>query len=126
MSTSKLFVMAILTVVIVILSTNVMAERPLSKGEFLGASFDAMDIDNDGKISRNEYMKKYEERFDIFDVNDDGYVTKEEVMKTARPKFKEPKEIVIQKAKMRFDYIDTDNDGKISKEEWISDNPNRP
>jgi len=126
MNTSKLFVVVILTVLLVFMATYVLAQQRPSKGEFLDATFEAIDTDNDGKISRDEYMKISEERFDRFDINDDGYLTQEEVKETAADKSEELKKKAIQKAKIRFDSIDTDNDGKISKEEWISAHPNQP
>jgi Ca2+-binding EF-hand superfamily protein len=108
------------------MATNVLSQQKLNKGEFLGASFDKMDADKDGKISRGEYLKIHEERFDKFDVNDDGYLTEEEVKETTGHMSEEAKKKALQKAKIRFDSIDTDRDGKISKEEWISAHPDRP
>ena len=126
MKTSELFIIVILSVILTFMATHVLAQQKYNKGEFLGASFDKMDADKDGKISRDEYLKTHDERFKKFDVNGDGYLTQEEVKETAGQMSEEAKKKAIQKAKMRFDAIDTDKDGKISKAEWMSAHPNRP
>lgn len=38
----------------------------------------AMDIDNDGKVSKKEYMDYMEKKFSQIDANSDGYLTNEE------------------------------------------------
>ena len=45
------------------------------------AHFDAMDTDNDGKVSRKEHAAKCEKRFNAMDTNKDEYLTKEECRK---------------------------------------------
>jgi len=42
------------------------------------ARFDAMDANNDGKISHDEHMAQCEKRFKAVDANNDGFVTNEE------------------------------------------------
>jgi Ca2+-binding EF-hand superfamily protein len=127
MSASKPFVIVILTVVLVFMNTTGFSKKQQhNKGEFLGASFNTIDADKDGKISRDEYLKIHEERFNKFDGNGDGYLTEEEVKVTDTRKSKKSKRKTAQKGKMRFSVIDTDDDRKISKEEWITANPERP
>ena len=82
MNGSKLLISVILTVALIFVATNVLSQQRYHKGEFLGASFDKMDADDDGKISKDEYIKIHEKRFDKFDANNDGYLTKEEVIET--------------------------------------------
>lgn len=43
--------------------------------------FDAMDTDNDGKISHDEHMAKCEKRFKAMDTDQDGFLTNEECSK---------------------------------------------
>ena len=126
MSVSKFFVMVILTVALVFVTTNAFSKKQLNKGEFLGASFKTFDADKDGKISRDEYLKIHEERFNKFDGNADGYLTEEEVKASGPQKSKKSKKKTATQAKMRFGAIDTDDDPRISREEWMSANPNRP
>jgi hypothetical protein len=40
--------------------------------------FDAMDTNNDGKISHDEHMAKCEKRFKEMDADKDGFISKEE------------------------------------------------
>ena len=46
------------------------------------AYFDAMDTDNDGKISKEEYSAKCEKRFKAMDTDKDGFITREECRKS--------------------------------------------
>ena len=40
--------------------------------------FDAIDTNNDGKISHDEFMAKSEDRFKAMDTDNDGFVSREE------------------------------------------------
>jgi hypothetical protein len=63
-------------------------------GHMLGKShFDAMDTDQDGKISKDEHMAKCEERFKAMDTDNDGFLTREECRKT----WEERKEGMMEK-----------------------------
>lgn len=55
------------------------------------AYFDAMDADNDGKVSREEHAAKCEKRFDAMDTNKDGYLTSEECRKSWQERMEETK-----------------------------------
>jgi hypothetical protein len=63
-------------------------------GHMWGKShFDAMDTDQDGKISKDEHMAKCEERFKAMDTDNDGFLTREECRKT----WEERKEGMMEK-----------------------------
>lgn|GEM_PF-1887710 len=73
----------------------------------------AMDVDKDGKISKDEYMAKCvggdcAGKFDAMDADKDGFVTKEDIQNAAA------------KAKDRIAAMDADKDGKISKDEYMA------
>ena len=48
----------------------------------------AVDINNDGKISRQEALAKASEMFDRQDLNKDGFITKDEIKSQQQPKKK--------------------------------------
>jgi Ca2+-binding EF-hand superfamily protein len=64
-----------------------------------------LDINNDGKISRDEWKGK-PEAFAKIDKDGDGSLTREEFGDAAR------------RQAGRFNEMDADNDGKISRDEW--------
>ncbi len=43
-----------------------------------GKFFEKMDLDSDGSVTKEEFIKAHEERFAKMDANSDGKVTKEE------------------------------------------------
>jgi Ca2+-binding EF-hand superfamily protein len=101
--------------------------KSLPKGaEILAERFDAIDTDNDNKISKSEYMANCEKHFLLLDTNGDGYLTMREAQQNVAKLVLEAKQKVMEKAEMHFDKIDTNNDGKISLEEWKSAHPNAP
>src|SRR5262245_60153049 len=71
----------------------------------------AMDVDNDGAISRDEWKGK-PQAFDRVDKNGDGSLTREELAAHARNQAG------------RFNEMDANNDGRISRDEWKG-NPKR-
>jgi Ca2+-binding EF-hand superfamily protein len=60
------------------------------------------DEDGDGKISKQEHMKRVEARFNRYDKNGDGTITKDEF--AVRPN-------------KRFKAMDADGDGYVTREE---------
>src|SRR5262245_45360471 len=70
-----------------------------------------MDVNNDGVISREEWMGRAE-AFNRIDKNGDGSLTREEFGDAAR------------RQAGRLNQMDTNNDGKISRDEWKG-NPKR-
>jgi Ca2+-binding EF-hand superfamily protein len=51
---------------------------PESQRRIVEHAIKMLDTNQDGKISRSEYMVPYEKRFDREDTNHDGFMTKEE------------------------------------------------
>lgn len=54
-----------------------------------------MDTNEDGQISKDEFMAKYEKKFDKKDTNGDGFISKDEMKeakKEMKKKWKEKKE----------------------------------
>lgn len=43
-----------------------------------GRFFEKMDLDSDGAVTKEEFIKAHEERFSKMDANGDGKITKEE------------------------------------------------
>lgn len=83
---NRLLVMAFVLAAAVVLMANNPAsaqEGTYTQGENLSKAYDAMDKNGDGKISKEEYMARYENRFKELDKNADGYLTKEEYQETA-------------------------------------------
>ena len=74
-----------------------------------GVGFEAMDKDDDGKVSKEEYRGPAP-LFDRLDADKDGFVTKEETAAMA--------ERLRELAAKRFQAMDKDDDGKVSKEEY--------
>lgn len=68
------------------------------------------DANDDGVISKDEFMTFHEEKFQSFDKDGDGNVTKEEMTS-----YREEKREKMRDA--HFDEADTDKDGKLSKDE---------
>jgi Ca2+-binding EF-hand superfamily protein len=74
-------------------------KKPERQRKSVDEIFKAKDTNNDGKLSKEEFMKDVpearkaamEKRFTEMDTNKDGFVTKEE-MKAAREKMKERRE----------------------------------
>src|SRR5262249_2440061 len=96
----------------------------------------AMDINNDGVISRDEWKGK-PEVFNRLDKNGDGSLTREELADAARREGGRPKPMKTSNdVKMsrcewkgnpkRFDRLDANGDGVITKEEIRGARKNRP
>ena len=64
-------------------NNNALAEAPHGH-QWAMAHFDAMDTNNDGKVSRDEHTAMCEKRFKAMDTNNDGFMTREEACKAWR------------------------------------------
>ncbi|MCX5850069.1 MAG: EF-hand domain-containing protein [Deltaproteobacteria bacterium] len=90
-----------------------------------------IDKNNDGKISKKEYIDAVIKTFNKLDKNTDGFLTKEELKtidKIDAEKFvkeedinkdgKVSKEEFIKAAEKRFKLLDKNNNGFIDQKEW--------
>lgn len=104
------------------------------------SDFKKIDKNNDGKISKKEYIDTVVINFNKIDKNKDGFLTKNELKAIGRidaEKFlkeedinkdgKISKEEFIKAAEKRFKLLDKNNDGFIDKKEWndVKDNANQ-
>jgi Ca2+-binding EF-hand superfamily protein len=93
--------------------------------------FKIIDANNDGKISKKEYIDAVIKTFNKIDQNTDGFLTKDELKaidKTDVEKFvkeedinkdgKISKEEFTKAAEKRFKFLDRNNDGFIDQKEW--------
>jgi Ca2+-binding EF-hand superfamily protein len=69
--------------------------------------FDALDVNHDGRISRQEWQQTAD-TFDWLDRNGDGQLTRAELLGEAET---EPPANL-------FDSLDTDNNGRVTRDEW--------
>jgi Ca2+-binding EF-hand superfamily protein len=97
-------VIFMVSVFVLTVTTGVFAESSKQYPKKLGF-IKKMDKDNDGRVSKEEYISKYTERFDRLDVNKDGYLDKDEA-------------VAKMKKKGLIKRMDKDNDLKVSKEEF--------
>jgi len=99
-------------------------EESAEKGEFNEKvdMYSQLDEDNDGYISKDEFVKNSAKEFTAKDKNKDGKLDKDECMKVT--KFDTNKDGGVDADEFAkgneamFIVIDTDKDGKISKEEF--------
>jgi Ca2+-binding EF-hand superfamily protein len=106
------YVLALLTTISVLAQEPQGQPGPGRRGGHNGEKrMKTMDINNDGKISRDEWKGK-PEAFNRIDKNGDGSITREELGEAAR------------RQGGRLNQMDTNNDGKISRDEWKG-NPKR-
>jgi Ca2+-binding EF-hand superfamily protein len=107
----KLF--SLLTFVFILFSCSIVFAQETPK-----KVFDLMDANQDGKVTKKEFMTFYleyatkirEARFDQLDTNGDGKISRKEFMAV---QIEEAKKI----GKFRFQRIDANKDGIISEEE---------
>jgi Ca2+-binding EF-hand superfamily protein len=76
--------------------------------------FKKIDTNNDGKISKQEYIAAVIKTFNKYDKNKDGFLTKDEI--------KAIRKIDIQKF---LEEVDKNKDGKVSQEEFVKAAENR-
>jgi Ca2+-binding EF-hand superfamily protein len=104
------------------------------------SDFKKVDKNNDGKVSKKEYLDAVKNTFNKIDKNKDGFLTKDELKAIGRidaEKFlkeedinkdnKISKEEFIKAAEKRFKLLDKNNDGFIDNKEWndVKDNANQ-
>jgi len=68
--------------------------HPATEGKHQGASFDALDKDGDGRISKTEAQAdmKVAQQFTMYDKNGNGFIEKDEVMNPTTSPPETPKE----------------------------------
>ena len=95
---------------------------PRASGASTPRQIMAMDKDDDGKVSKDEYQGPAA-RFDRLDADKDGFLTRREATaarargKAGTPPSGRPRR-VMGMATARFEELDADEDGKVSKEEY--------
>jgi len=104
------------------------------------SDFKKVDKNNDGKVSKKEYIDAVKKTFNKIDKNKDGFLTKDELKEIGRidaEKFlkeedinkddKISKEEFIKAAEKRFKLLDKNHDGFIDNKEWndVKDNANQ-
>ena len=86
-----------------------------------------MDLDNDGKISKEEFMKINKQKlsndeidalFAKFDKNKDGHLERKEVRAWIRSEFNDALPIKAIMATL-IDSLDSDKDGRVSREDFL-------
>lgn len=82
--------MLVLSVAGIVLSTSAFASDKKHEGREdhqyrHEEMFKETDVDNDGKISKQEFTAKSEKHFDQMDKNKDGYLTQDEIKRPERP-----------------------------------------
>jgi Ca2+-binding EF-hand superfamily protein len=90
--------------------------------EASGKTFVAMDTDKDGKISKEEWAKKYGslKGFDEYDKKGNGFVDKGEFLRGEEDTLCERNFVSsgFDKNRKEFRDVDIDRDGKLSRSEW--------
>jgi len=81
----KLTITTIISVFVFTITTGVFAEPSDQGGKKLDF-IKKLDRDNDGRISKEEYLSAHTERFDRLDKNKDGYIDESEVVKKRKMK----------------------------------------
>lgn len=92
-----------------------LAQQAQDPIQHLLASFDRVDADGDGAISRAEYRSVQAARWPQIDRNGDGYLTEDDFPRAAARRAR------MQLAEIA--YLDTDGDGRISQNEFVDGQP---
>jgi Ca2+-binding EF-hand superfamily protein len=95
------------------------------------SDFSKIDNDNDGKISKKEYINAVTKNFNTLDKNMDGVLTREELKAVGKINYRKlvkeedinkdgkvSKEEFDKASEKRFNIIDKNNDGFIDRQEW--------
>lgn len=61
------------------------ADRSPREGRSGADRFARLDVNNDGKLSKEEMKGPLAEKFDLIDTDKDGFISKEELEKSPRP-----------------------------------------
>jgi len=95
-----------------LLSTPSMAQMMRQGGEGM---FERADANNDGSVTREEFIAARGQQFAKFDRNSDGHLDSNDVPKRLAERRKQN-----GGGEMLAGQFDTDGDGKVSKEEFIN------
>ena len=79
----RLFFLLVVAAGVTLAGSYAFAETKTYAEKMAKEKFEAIDTDDNGKISKDEYMAKCGQRFDGLDVDKDGYLTKEEFQEKA-------------------------------------------
>lgn len=95
-----------------LLSASSMAQTMRHGGEGI---FERADTNNDGSVTREEFIAARGQQFARFDRNSDGYIDGNDVPKRLAERRKQN-----GGGEMYGGQFDTDGDGKVSKDEFIN------
>lgn len=93
-----------------VLSTSLLMPAAANAGGHTVDKFMKADTDQSGAVSKDEYMKKYQDKFTKMDSNSDENVSPDEFEAYMASKYEE-------KRKEKFNKMDKDGDGMLSPEE---------
>jgi Ca2+-binding EF-hand superfamily protein len=100
------------TALLCLLSTSSMAQGMRQGGEGMFARADA---NNDGSVTKEEFIAARGQQFTRFDRNSDGYLDSTDVPKRLAERRKQN-----GSGEVPGGQFDTDGDGKVSKDEFIN------
>ena len=98
----------------VLAASSAWACPPMHQGQPCGKSFEEMDTNKDGALSKKEFDAFHNKHFKEMDTNHDGKISPEEMQAAYPAKMHERGDALINK---RFEDADTNHDGALTKEE---------